>query len=96
MLIKLTNNKGKTFWVNPLFIKGIREHKPGIVDVMTPVGSWSGLSGTIRVEGDAQEIADTVSAAMLALSTTSAGAIAAIADDEDQQKQAAAAAAAAG
>lgn len=95
MLIKLTDIKGQEFWINPIHVKGITRKKDGPSEVHIHLGSssWGVPINSIKVNAEAQALADLISAAM----PSAADMAAAIALDEQfQQQQAAARAAQAG
>ncbi|MEM8834508.1 MAG: hypothetical protein AAGD00_01685 [Planctomycetota bacterium] len=89
MLIKVTDTKNREFFINPLYVKALREKKPGLVEISGVTTQW----GTaLVVQEDMQALADRLSVAM----PDSPAMSAVLAAIRDQEEQAAAAAAAAG
>lgn len=97
MLIKLTDIKGNDYWINPIYVKGITQKRNGPAEIHIHLGnsSWGMPVHSIKVEADAQTLADLLSAAM----PNATDVTAAVALDEQfqqQQREAAARAAQAG
>ncbi len=87
MLIKITDKKGNDWHVNPLYIKSVREKKPGRTEV---IGSFLNMGASIQTDEPATDIADRISIALAAMNPAAFTAI----ETEQRQQQAAAAAAA--
>ena len=90
MLVKITDRKGRDWHVNPLYIKSIREKKPGQTEVL---GSFMALGGNMQTGETATQLADRVS---VALASIGGAGFTAVESEQQQQQQAAAAGAVAG
>ena len=79
MLVKLTDNKGKDHWINPVYIKMLVPKGADATDVWV-----SGWGTRIRIPQPAELLADLVGAAML----DAAAITAAITSDEQTNQDA--------
>ncbi len=96
MLVKLTDTKGKEYWVNPIYVKAVVPVKGGGAEVFVSFGNVWSTTRSIKVEAAAEEVAGWLGAAMPTGSGVMgyyAGAIACEEEIVRQQQQAAAAAA---
>jgi len=75
--------------VNPLYVKSVREKKPGVTEV---IGSFLAMGNTMQTEEAVADLADRISVALASMSASGFAAV----ETERQQQQAAAAAATAG
>lgn len=85
MLVELTDVKGETWWVNPAYVRIMREKK-GRTEIWV-----TGNTSTLKIERPLVEVATEISAALQAMSSLSA-----VNASIDQAQQAAQAASAAG
>jgi len=83
MLVKLTDIKDKTYFINPLYVKGVAERKPGITEVYVNFGSMLDPKFLIKVSAPAEEVAAMISSAMPA----GAEYFAPIVDQEEQYRR---------
>lgn len=98
MLVRLTDTKGKDFWVNPMYVKAVVPLKGSGCEVFVSFGNvWSTIR-SIKTEQPAEEVAGWISAAMPGSAGVAGYYAAAITEEElvQQQQQAAAAAAMSG
>ena len=94
MLTPFTDIKGRTFYVNPVYVRVVQTNKKGQTELcFTFTGtSWASSNYTIVVDTPADEVAHQLNAAMPLALDTPVGAIA----DDDAAAAAATAAATAG
>lgn len=92
MLVKLTDTKGRDYWVNPIFVRMII---PKGDQCEVRLSFNVGMSTSVRINQPAEQFADTVSSALASFGYAAA-AMAAMENEHYQQQQQAAAAAAAG
>lgn len=86
MLVQVTDPKGKVFWINPLYVRFLKEKGQGRTEVMGVNTAW----GTaLVVDEPLDSLAERISMAM----PVSEGIAAVIAAEDDQQQAAGAAAA---
>jgi hypothetical protein len=86
MLVKITDRKGRDWHINPMYIKNIREKKPGRTEVL---GSFMGMGSALQTDEPAADLADRVSVALASMGGAAFGAV----ESERQQQQQSAAAA---
>lgn len=89
MFIKVTDTKNRVYYINPLYVKALREKKPGVIEISGVTTQWG---TSLLVQEDMQALADRLSVAM----PDSPAMAAVLTSVRDQEEQAAAAAAAAG
>lgn len=87
MLLKITDNKGQDYWINPLYVRGLIQRKRDLTEVhiVLNVSPWSGIS-CLKVPMAADQLASMIDAAM----PEAAGFLAAAEADADAERQAAA------
>jgi hypothetical protein len=65
MLVKLVDHKGKTHFVNPLYVRCVVEKKPGVIEVH---GSVSVHGGKLVIkDGSLEDISDQLSLALASI-----------------------------
>lgn len=99
MLVKLTDIKGRDYWINPMYVKAVAAAKGGGAEVYITFGTTWSQTQVIKTEASPEEVAGWISAAMPEGSGVSAYYAAAGAAEEEvarQQQQAAQAAAMSG
>lgn len=82
MLIPFTDIKGRTFYVNPVYVRVVQTNKKGQTELCFSFTgtSWASANYTITVDTPADEVAQQLNTAMpLAIDTP----MGAIADDDD-------------
>ncbi|GEM_PF-2370989 len=81
MLVKLLDRKGKTHFVNPLYVKSVTQKKPGVVELH---GSFTSLNSKITLGPDEtiDDLCDRISIALTSIGAQAAAAIAHEADDD--------------
>ena len=84
MLIPFTDIKGRTFYVNPVYVRVVQTNKKGKTELCFSFTgtSWAAANYTIVVDAPADEVANQLNSAMpLAIDTP----LGAIADDDAHQ-----------
>jgi len=94
MLVPLTDIKGTTYWINPMYIKCVIPKGSGCEVKMGVQITWRG--SVFKCAQPAQEIADTISAALAAINPMYSAAFITEEERARQQQTAAAAAASSG
>lgn len=87
MLVKLTDHKGKDFWVNPMYVKAVAAAKGGGAEVYITFGTTWSQTQVIKTEAGPEEVAGWISAAMPEGSGVSAYYAAAGAAEEEAARQ---------
>ncbi len=64
MLVKLTDTKGKEYWVNPIYVKAVAPVKGGGAEVFVSFGNVWSTTRSIKVGAPAEDVAGWLGAAM--------------------------------
>ncbi|TVQ30851.1 MAG: hypothetical protein EA376_11345 [Phycisphaeraceae bacterium] len=68
MLVKFIDTKGQTIWINPVHVRAVQQRKK-VTEILLPFGgsTFNNMSGVIKVEEQADEVAGRISEAMPAV-----------------------------
>lgn len=64
MLVKLTDVKGRDYWINPMYVKAVSAAKGGGAEVYITFGTVWSSTQVIKTEASPEDVAGWISAAM--------------------------------
>lgn len=64
MLVKITDTKGRDFWINPMYVKAVSSAKGRGAEVYITFGTVWSSTQVIKTEASPEEVAGWISAAM--------------------------------